>query len=110
MAPGFALDPAYHRATVERFLDMDFGDAKAELDDGVVFMMAGGSEEHARIAGNIPSALGVRLRGSGRRPYGSDLAARTGRASVRFPDVSVYRDNPATPRTRARSCSAIRCW
>ncbi len=90
MATALAHDPAYQRLTVEEFLAMDFGGRKVELDDGVVFMMAGGSPEHAAIAANLIIALGTRLRGSGCRPYGSDMAARTGKASIRFPDVSVY--------------------
>ncbi len=84
------LDPAYRRVSVEEFLDMDFRGAKAELDDGIIYMMSGGSEAHARVAANLIIALGSRLRGSGCRPYGSDFAARTGPASIRFPDVSVY--------------------
>ena len=85
-----ALDPAHRRMTVREFLALDLGDAKAELVDGVILMMAGGSRPHAAIAANLIMALGDRLRGTGYRPYGSDLALRTGEASVRFPDVSVY--------------------
>lgn len=85
-----AIDPAYRRVTVGEFLAMDLGDAKAELVDGVILMMAGGSSRHAGIAANLISALLGRLRGSGCRPYGSDLAVRTGESSIRFPDVSVY--------------------
>jgi Uma2 family endonuclease len=92
-----ALDPAYRPATVDEFLAMDLGDAKAELVDGVIYMMAGGSARHAAIAANLIAALLPRLRGSGCRPYGSDLAMRTGAASVRFPDVSVYCSDPANP-------------
>lgn len=92
-----ALDPAYRRVTVEEFLAMDFGDARAELEDGLIYMMAGGSEEHARIAANILVFLGPRLRGTGCRPYGSDFATRTGERSVRLPDVSVYCNDPAAP-------------
>jgi Uma2 family endonuclease len=76
---------------------MDLGDAKAELVDGMILMMAGGSPRHAAIAANLIAALMPRLRGSGCRPYGSDLAARTGEASIRFPDVSVYCNDPARP-------------
>lgn len=94
---GVALDPAYRRVSVEEFLAMDFGDAKAELEDGLIYMMAGGGEAHARIAANVILALGARLRGTGCRPYGSDMAARTGDRSIRFPDVSVYCNNPAAP-------------
>ena len=92
-----ALDPAYRRVTVGEFLAMDLGEAKAELVDGMICMMAGGSPRHAAIAANIIIALGPRLRGSGCRPYGSDLAMRTGEASIRFPDVSIYCNDPEMP-------------
>ena len=92
-----ALDPAYRRVSIREFLDMDLGEAKAELVDGMILMMAGGSPRHAAIAANLIIALGPRLRGTGCRPYGSDLAMRTGEASIRFPDVSVYCNDPEAP-------------
>lgn len=92
-----ALDPAYRRVTVEEFLEMDFHGAKAELDDGLIYMMAGGSEAHSRIAANVLIFLGPKLRGSGCRPYGSDFATRTGGQTIRLPDVSVYCGDPAKP-------------
>ena len=85
-----ALDPAYRRVTVREFLVMDLGEAKAELVDGMILMRAGGSPRHAAIAANLIAALITRLRGSGCRLYGSDLAVRTGEESIRFPDVSAY--------------------
>lgn len=69
---------------------MEFHGAKAELVDGLIYMMAGGSPRHAAIAANLISALLGRLRGSGCRPYGSDLDVRTADQTIRFPDVSVY--------------------
>jgi Uma2 family endonuclease len=92
-----ALDPAYRRISVEEFLDMDFGGAKAELEDGLIYMMAGGSEMHARVAANIMIYLGSRLRGSGCRPYGSGFATRTAERTIRFPDVTVYCNDPSAP-------------
>ena len=89
-------NPAYRTVTVREFLAMDLGDAKAELVDGMICMMAGGSPRHAAIAANLIIALGNRLRGTGCRPYGSDLAVQTGEASIRFPDVSVYCRAPST--------------
>ena len=90
------LNPAYRRVSVREFLAMDLGETKAELVDGMILMMAGGSPRHAAIAANLTIALGNRLRGTGCRPYGSDLAVRTGEASIRLPDVSVYcRDDRA---------------
>lgn len=85
-----ALNPAYRAVEVHEFLDMNFGGAKAELVDGMIWMMASGSPRHAALATNIIIALGTRLRGAGCRPYGSDLAVRTGEQTVRFPDVTVY--------------------
>lgn len=92
-----ALDPAYRRVSVEEFLKMDFHGARAELDDGLIYMMAGGSEAHSRIAANILINIGPKLRGTGCRPYGSDFATRTGDQTIRLPDVSVYCNNPAAP-------------
>lgn len=97
-----ALDPAYRRVTVAEFLEMDFNGARAELEDGIIFMMAGGSEQHGRIAINIISYLRQRLRGSGCRPYGSDFAAQTGAQTVRLPDVSVHCGNPTAPENRTK--------
>ena len=85
-----SFNPAYRRATIREFLNMELGDAKAELVDGIILMMAFGSARHSAIAVNLSGALMARLRGSGCRPYGSDLAVRTGKETIRFPDVSVY--------------------
>jgi hypothetical protein len=38
----------YPLLTAEDFLDIDFGERKAELDNGVIRMMAGGAARHAR--------------------------------------------------------------
>jgi len=80
----------YPLLTAEEFLEIDFGEHKAELDNGVIHMMAGGTARHAQVQGNVFVALATRLRGSGCRPYGSDMGARTGNRSVRYPDVAVY--------------------
>ncbi|WP_375382807.1 Uma2 family endonuclease [uncultured Sphingomonas sp.] len=76
--------------TVEEFLQIDFGaELKAELDRGVIVMMAGGTRDHARIQGNFMRFLGNALRGTGCRPYGSDMKVRSHDMSVRYPDVTV---------------------
>jgi Uma2 family endonuclease len=85
-----ATHPIYPAVTADEFLEMDFGDLKAELDHGVIRMMAGGTRRHAEVAGNIFLALGTRLRGSGCKPFTSDMAARTRDLSIRYPDVAVY--------------------
>ena len=73
---------------------MDFQGAKAELDDGMIYMMTGGSRAHSRITANIIVALGNRLKGSGCAPYDSNFGCRTAARTVRYPDVSVYCDHP----------------
>jgi Uma2 family endonuclease len=81
--------PGYRKMTVEEFLELAI-EGRAELEDGVLYMMAGGSVRHAAIGGNIYLALGNKLRGSRCRPFGPDLGVQTGAATVRLPDVSVY--------------------
>jgi Uma2 family endonuclease len=81
--------------TAEEFLAIvwDDPDAKAELDRGVIRimrMMAGGNADHSRVQGNVFAALRVRLRGTGCRPHGPDMAVRINDYSIRYPDVSVY--------------------
>ena len=91
-------DPKFQPITVEQFLDIDFGsDRKFELIDGVIQMMTGGSPAHARAAGNIFGFLYAKLRGTGCRAYGSDMGVRISEIDVRYPDVSVYCGNPASP-------------
>lgn len=91
-------DPAYRPITADEFLEMDFGtDRKFELDNGVIYMMTGGTEAHAWVQGNIYAWLKHRLRGTGCRPYGSDIAVRITETDVRYPDVTIYCDQP--PRT-----------
>lgn len=82
--------PAYRAMTVGEFLELEI-EGRAELEDGVLYMMAGGSFRHAAVVANILAALSQKLRGSGCRPLGSDFAVRTGPATLRLPDVSVYR-------------------
>ncbi|WP_010185177.1 Uma2 family endonuclease [Sphingomonas sp. PAMC 26605] len=98
-----ATQPVYPLLTAEQFLEIDFGDQKAELDNGVIRMMAGGTARHAQVQVNIAAALRVRLRGSGCSAYASDMAARTHDRSVRYPDVSVYcgRGDPSNDRATA---------
>ena len=76
--------------TAEEFLEIGFpSDMKAELDNGVIRMMAGGTVKHAEVQANIMRYLGNALRGSGYKPFGSDLGVRTSDIAVRYPDVTV---------------------
>lgn len=88
-------DPAYRPITADEFLAMDFGsDRRFELDDGVIVMMAGGTEPHSWVQLNISSWLRVRLRGTKCRPYGPDMAIRISETAIRYPDISIFCDQP----------------
>ena len=90
-----ATDPHYRLLTAEEFLRIDFGpDMKAELDDGLIRMMGGGTREHAGVQANLLAFARTALRGSGCRPYGSDMAVRTHDRSVRYPDLTIDCNSP----------------
>lgn len=92
--------------TVEEFLQIDFGpDLKAELDNGVVRMMAGGTRVHDRVQINLIVALDRHLAGKPCRPSGSDMGIRTHGSSLRYPDVSIIcgRDGEEDDRIRELS-------
>jgi Uma2 family endonuclease len=93
----------YPLLTADEFLEIDFGERKAELDNGVIRMMAGGTARHARVQTNILVALATRLRGSRCTPYNSDMATRTHGGSIRYPDASVFcgHDGPADDEEKA---------
>ena len=80
--------------TVDEFLTLEFDpEVKAELSNGVIHvvrMMGGVSSAHARVQGNIFAALYAKLKGSGCRPFGSDMGVRSHELSMRLPDVSVF--------------------
>ena len=100
------LDSAYRKITAAEFLAMDFGsDRKFELADGVIVSMTGGTEAHSWVKGNILTWLRVHLRGSRCRPYDSDMAVQISDTEIRYPDVSVYCDQP--PRDELRSTKAL---
>jgi Uma2 family endonuclease len=59
-----------------------------EFADGVIVMMTGGSAAHSVISLNLALALRHALRGSGCRPFSSDMKVLANN-TVRYPDVSV---------------------
>ena len=85
--------------TVDEFLELEIeleGVPRVELDNGVIWAMAGGSAAHNRVQRNVLAALANRLRGTDCSPYGSDMGVRAHDLSLRYPDVSVFcgRDGP----------------
>ncbi|WP_174278660.1 Uma2 family endonuclease [Sphingomonas bacterium] len=75
--------------TEQEFLEITFGDLKAELEHGVIRMMAGAKARHNKVALNIQFALMRRLQGTGCTPYGPDQGIRTVERTIRYPAVAV---------------------
>ncbi|HEX8375854.1 MAG TPA: Uma2 family endonuclease, partial [Geminicoccaceae bacterium] len=65
----------------------EFQEERYELAGGVVRLMAGGTEGHDRISGNIFAALHRRLRGSPCSVHATNLKVRSEAA-----DASMYPD------------------
>jgi Uma2 family endonuclease len=59
-----------------------------EYAGGVITMMTGGSAAHVTIALNLAMALRQALRGTGCRPFGSDMKV-IANDTARYPDVSA---------------------
>ena len=53
-----ATHPDYPLLTAKEFLEIDFGERKAELDNGVIRMMAGGTARHAEVQANLLDGFG----------------------------------------------------
>jgi Uma2 family endonuclease len=82
--PDYSLSPEEY-LTLERRAEF-----KSEYFDGVVYAMAGGSERHNLITGNLITELNVRLRKAPYRVYPSDMKVRVPNSKRFFyPDVSV---------------------
>jgi Uma2 family endonuclease len=82
--PRYYLSPEEYLASERR------SEYKSEYVDGVRYAMAGGSERHNLIAGNLITELNIQLRAAPCRVYPSDLKVRVPNSKRFFyPDVSV---------------------
>jgi Uma2 family endonuclease len=80
--------------SVEEYFELEEKDpdARYEYLDGYVYMMSGGSANHATISGNIYALLKSSLRGSPCRAYNSDMKVRVSEKRYFHPDVTVTCD------------------
>ena len=75
--------------SLDEFLAWERGQPERyEYAGSVVTMMTGGSAAHVTIALNLAMALRHALRGTGCRPFGSDMKV-IANDTARYPDVSV---------------------
>ena len=84
--------PSY--LTVEEYLAFEqASQVKHEFRNGQTYAMAGASNNHVIITGNLAAALRFGLRGTGCRPYASDTKVHIQEKSLfYYPDVVVSCD------------------
>lgn len=88
----------YQPITADNFLRFGFpSENRYELIAGAIYKKPASCAVQIRVTDNILIYLGSKLRGSGCRPYNADMGVRVTDTDVRYPDVSVYCGNPATP-------------
>ncbi len=88
------LAQSQHLLSVEDYLEGErVSEIRHEYVGGYVYAMAGASDDHNRIAGNIFSALHERLRGKRCEPFMADMKLKIpdGQAFY-YPDVMVACD------------------
>ena len=78
------------KLTAEQYLAMDrAAEFRSEFVDGEMFAMAGASNAHGLIQGNLFAELHMALRGGPCRPFGSDSRVKVSSRAYLYPDVSV---------------------
>lgn len=79
--------------SVEDYLKGELtSEEKHELVDGYVYAMAGASENHDYISGNLYRKFGNHLENSTCRPFTSDMKLKTSTGNFRYPDCMVICD------------------
>ena len=86
---------AFHDVSPEEYLAAKAtSPIKHEYRDGEVYAIAGGTDAHNQIAGNLYALLRANLRGSGCRTYFADVKARIEVLNLfYYPDVMVTCDD-----------------
>jgi Uma2 family endonuclease len=89
------------------FLDTDYG-SRAELVNGVVYLMTGAGPRHNKVTVNAIGALLGSARALGCELFANDMAIKISEKTVYFPDVAVACNTAdETARTRTNPCLII---
>lgn len=67
---------------------------KHEFYQGEIFVMAGGTFNHATISGNTFASLKFKLRGKSCQPSHSDMRIETPNGLITYPDVAIFCGKP----------------
>jgi Uma2 family endonuclease len=96
------------RITIAEYLQIEQRSAvKHEFAAGLVFAMAGASERHNRIAGNVFAQLHSACRSNRCMPFMSDMRVKIDQV-VYYPDVMVVCDpNDTDPYLKAAPCLIV---
>jgi len=82
--------PKKYLSLEEYFKLEETSEIKSEYYQGVAYAMAGASENHNLIAGEVFLDLGIQLRGKSCRPYPGDFRLKIEAVNVyTYPDLSV---------------------
>ncbi len=90
-----ATQPTPMRMNVEDYfvLDSNSSESRYEFIDGYVYMLAGGTADHAIISANVIRALGNMLSNGTCNVYTSDMKVRISEKRYVYPDISVSCDS-----------------
>ncbi len=96
--------PQQNYITPEEYLQLELhSDVKHEYIDGYVYAMAGASDSHVTVSGNLFALLRNHVRGSGCRVFISDMKARIEPLNrCYYPDVMVTCDERDKEYTREK--------
>ena len=76
--------------SAEEYLESELSrEVKYEYVNGYIYAMAGATENHVRILGNIYRKLGNHLENSLCEPFISDMKIKTPAGNFRYPDCMV---------------------
>ncbi|UKO99038.1 Uma2 family endonuclease [Nostoc sp. UHCC 0870] len=103
--------PQENYVTAEEYLQLEeHSQEKHEYIDGYIYAMAGASDPHVTIAGNLFALLRTHVRGSGCRVYIADMKARIESLNrFYYPDVMVTCDqrDQETPTYKKFPCLIV---
>lgn len=78
-----------------------------EYVHGEVFALAGASDVHNTVAGNIHTSLNLAARRTGCRAYMADMKVRVGAATFYYPDVMFVCEDGPDPYYKDKPCVLV---